>query len=288
MAKRTGANGRKKRLERTHKRRIIGRFVLVALVLLALAAGGGALLHRTGVLRIAPFAGGLFRSHAPMVTAMTVAGSTHVTAGQIMDRLGFHFPMPYPAMKKTFAKEWEHLSPWIAAAILSGPHEGSVTVVITERKPVAIAAKAAVCFVDTTGEYIPFDARVAQHLPLVSGLRDSACAEGRRHLTNEDLRIMNRFLGGLAAFDPQIASRVTQMHFGPHGSVDLWLEGSATEIALDGNNLENGLERLMQLLPSVRSDSGFPLRIDLSCRNLAFVTTGGSAGDGAGKARQKG
>jgi hypothetical protein len=287
MAKRIGANSRRRCLERSTKRRRWGGAVVVAAAIIASAIGGAALLYSSDVVRIRPFVGQLFKPRASIVTTMTVVGGGHVTAGQIMDRLGFRFPMPFSSMKKKFVKKFGRVSPWIEKAELCGPREGIVTVVITERKPVAIAATTTVCLVDSAGAYIPFDPRAAQRLPFISGLRDSAGAESR-YLTNEDCGRMNRFFRGLAAFDPQIASRVTQVCFGPHGAATIWLEGSPTEIALDGNNLENGLERLMRLLPSMRSDSCFPSRIDLSCRNLAFVTVWGTAGESAEKVRQKG
>jgi len=287
MAKRIGANNRKRRFERSATRRIRGRVAAVAAAILAGAIVGAAVLYPARVVRIGLFAEHFLKPHTSIVTTMTVAGGGHVTAGQIMGRLGFRFPMPFSTMNEKFMKGFRRVSPWIAEAKLCGPREGVVTAIITERKPVAIVAKAAVCFVDTAGTYIPFDPGVAQRLPLVSGLRDSA-GSGSRYLTHDDRERMNGFFRGLAAFDPRIASRVTQVCFGPHGAATMWFEGSRTEIALDGNNLENCLERLVQLLPSVQSDSGFPSRIDLSCRNLAFITAGGSASEGAEKARQKG
>ncbi len=287
MAKRKGANGRKRSFERAGKRLPWGRVTTVVAVIFAIAVAVAALSLRTGNVRCASFTGRFFRPRSSIVTAMTVVGGDHVTAGQIMGRLGIRLPMHFSPMKEKFEREIGRLSPWIAEATLRGPHEGVVNVVITERKPVAIAARATICLVDTAGAYIPFDPRCARYLPFVSGLRDSPGTEPR-YLINADRVRLNRFLSGLAAFDPQIASCVTQVHFGSDGMAELWLEGSPTKIVLDVNNLTNGLERLVELLPSVRSDSGVPSRIDLSCRNLAFVTIRGAVGDGAGKTRQKG
>jgi hypothetical protein len=245
-----------------------------------LHAGSGAQCIAVSIERI-------FRPHESVVTGLKVAGSGHVTAGEVIDRLGLHLPMVYSRMNKMLLNGLPRVSPWIAGAKLDGPREGVLTVVIAERIPVAMAAKPAVCFVDSEGVYIPFDPHVGGHLLLVSGLRDSGGADLPRLIGNDRWQ-MNRLLHGLAAFDPGIVSRVTQANFGSGGAVSLWLEGSPTEIAFDGNNLSAGLERLVELLPSVRSDSGVPAKIDLSCRNLAFITTGVNAGGGAGKARLKG
>jgi hypothetical protein len=288
MAKRIGAN----RMRRARAPQARRRHTLIVVAGVLLAAAGASLRfaplpHGWSVPGIAPLAGRFLRPHASIVTSIKVVGGVHVTADDIAGRLGFHLPMPFSPMRKEPPDRWQRVSPWIAGVKLIGPHEGVVTVVITERVPVAIEAKPGVCFVDTAGAFIPFDPRYAPHLPLVSGLRDSAGALGRC-LTNEDRGRLNGLLAGLTAFYPGMVARVTQARFGSRGAVSLWLEASPTEIALDGNNLGSGLERLVELLPSVRGDSGFPGRIDLSCRNLAFVTTGAGASSGAGKVRPKG
>ncbi len=288
MGKRMGANRRRR--AGTASRRNIS--ALIATALLAAVIGVGVrmvpLLHvGSGTQGIASLIERLFCPQPSVVTAMNVVGSRHVTAGEVCGRLGIHLPMAYSPMKKMLLAGLQRVSPWIAGAKLDGPHNGMLTVVITERKPVAMSAKPSVLFVDTAGVFIPFDPHAGIHFPLVSGLRDSAGAESPR-LMDDDRGRMNQLLRGLTAFDPGIVSRVTQAHFGAGGTVSLWLEGSPTEITLDGNNLASGLERLVELLPSVRGDSGIPARIDLSCRNLAFVTTGVIAGGGAGKARLKG
>jgi hypothetical protein len=284
MAKRIGANRMRRYRGGSRHRRCA---VLVAALLACAAVGAvrfAPSLHRCGAAgRIVSLVKGMLRPHASMVTAVTVAGAPHVTAAEIMDTLGFRLPMPYPAMKKQFAEGWQRVSPWIAGAKLRGPSEGAVVVVVAERKPVAITASPAASLIDSAGAFIPFDRQDARHLPFVSGLRDSAGARAR-YLTNDDRGRMNRLLRGLAAFDPGILPRLTQAHFDSHGTISLWLEGSPTEIVLDGNDLAAGLERLVRLLPSLGNDTLFPSRIDCSCRNLAFVTPG----EGAGKARRKG
>jgi hypothetical protein len=288
MSKRRGANSRKRSAERAGKGLRIAGILLVAALTLFPAIAGVQRLQRAGVLRIPPFATHMLHRTTSVVTGITVTGSGRVTAAQIMNRLTIRLPMPFAPVKKKILEQGACVSPWIAAVALSGPHDGILTVILTERKPIATGGAPGGYGIDSAGVHMPVDPHCLCRLPLVSGLHDSAGAEGWLLLTNEDRLRMNRFFHGLAGFDPQMLSRLTQVQFGPHGAATVWFEGSSTEIRLDGNNLENGLERLVTLLPSVRTDSGLPARIDLSCRNIAFVTAGETARDSSGKARQKG
>jgi hypothetical protein len=88
---------------------------------------------------------------------------------------------------------------------------------------------------------------------------------------------MNRFFGSAAAVDSAFLRHITQAHFTADMTVRIMVTGSPTVITLDEHDAALRLQRLMLVWEAMGADSLRPGRIDLSCRNLAFVSAAAPA-----------
>jgi len=277
MGKRIGANGRKKKAERRGKRpQGVMRFLSIGILYAALFIAGTALLVRykenlPGMVGIAD------RFKRTTVTSVVMQGAVHVAPEEIMRRSGIKLPVTLDLLKREYLYVLSKTSPWIEKVHLMTARQGTVTLGVVERKPVAMVrmqTAAKIALVDTEGVCFPLDPHAVLVLPLISGLTDSVGACGIHRLTAGDCSRMNRFLCGAVRLDSSFARRITQVHFTPLRTVHIMLSGSMTAITLDENDAVERLQRLMQVWETLEYDSLPPSRINLTCRNLAFVTMG--------------
>jgi cell division septal protein FtsQ len=275
MGKRIGANGRKKQAQRRGKRKKnFVHFLSTGFLYAALFVTGTALIVYYKE-KLPGFIAMMDSFGHTTVKSVVMEGAVHVTPEEMLRRSGMKLPITVDRLKREYLDVLSKTSPWIDKVHLMTSHKGTVTLGVVERKPVAMVRMvptAKIALIDAAGVYVPLDPHAALDLPLVSGLADSAAEGGVRRLTAGDCARMNRFLGEAARLDSAFARRITQISFSPDRTVRIMLTGSPTAIVLDENTMAERLQRLMLVWETVGGDSLHPARINLSYRNLAFVT----------------
>jgi hypothetical protein len=291
MAKRIGANGRKKMAERRgHGVKTTRRTIVILICCIAL---GGALFALRSVPTLAERAfskigsaiGGLKPSS---VNRVEVLGATRIGPEELLKRAGITTPCTYDEIRNERLAAVYAACPWIGKVSTHRAWGGIVTLRITERQPVALVQAGKVCYVDHEGVYLPVTGRQLPDLPLLSGLRDSTGSDRIRRLTVSACERMNRFLTESKAFDSALAGRITQIGFGDRGIDRVMFEGSPTTVLVNEEEIAGGLERLAALRKVLKNDSLPPVRIDLACRGLAFVTPEKTPPAAASGVRKKG
>ena len=275
MGKRMGANGRKKLAQRRGKRKKkFVRFLSTGFLYAALFVTGTALImyykeKLPGVIALVDKFG-----HTT-IKSVVMEGAVHVTPEEILQRSGMKLPVTMDRLKHEYLHVFSRTSPWIDKVHLMTSHKETVTIGVIERKPVAMVrmqTAAKIALIDSEGVFLPLDPHAAVGLPLVSGLADSAGEGDGRRLTIGDCSRMNRFFRGAMALDSAFARRITQVNFSPDRTLRIMLAGSPATILLDETSTAERLQRLIRLWETVDGDSLHPARINLSYRNLAFVT----------------
>jgi len=281
MGKRLGANVRKKKAERKKRplrRSGFMRYMSTGILYAGLFAAGTALLVRykdqlPGIDGIA----GRLKLKRATVESIVMKGAVHETPEEIIRRSGMKLPVTLDQLKREYLYVLSKTSPWIEKVHLMTAKKGTVTLGIVERRPVALVQMrdgAKVALVDAEGVCLPLDPQAVRELPLVSGLADSVGEYGVRRLTAGDCGRMNRFFITAAEVDSAFMRHITQAHFTPDRIARIKVAGSPTVITLDEKDAARDLQRLMLVWEATGGDSLRPGRIDLSCRNLAFVSTG--------------
>jgi hypothetical protein len=230
------------------------------------------------------------------VQSVEMQGAVHVTPEEIIRRSGMKLPVTLDELKREYLYVLSRTSPWIEKVRLLTAKRGSVTLGVVERRPVAMVRMqegANISLVDAEGIFLPLDPQAARALPFVSGLSDSVGECGVRMLTQGDCGRMNRFFGIAAEVDSAFTRHITQAYFTPERTVRVLMAGSPTVITLDEEDAAQRLQRLLLVWEAVCADSVRPCRIDLTCRNLAFVANGKacrgrSAGRPAGTTKRAG
>jgi hypothetical protein len=209
------------------------------------------------------------------VENVVMRGSVHMTSEEIIRHSGIKFPVTMERLKREYLYVLSKTSPWIEKVHVMAAKKGSVVLGVVERKPVAMVrmqAGAKIMLVDADGVCLPMDPHAVRDLPLVSGLSDSIGECGIRQLTEGDCARMARFFSSAATVDSAFLSHITQAHFTPERTVRMMVRGSPTVITVDEDDAVLRLERLLMVWETFGADSLRPGRIDLSCRNLAFVS----------------
>ena len=275
MAKRTGANNRKKAHKRRAVRRgYIGRFACAAFAC-ALLIVAGAYLARTYGGRISALAAKLQSAGSAPVEKVVVQGSLHVNFNEMIKRGIVVLPKDIKDFKPERLQALLKACPWIEKIDKIRTVGDTVTLAVSERKPVALLHAAPVCLVDRQGVCLPLPERAMYDLPLLSGLADSTGKDGVRLLRARDRSRMNRFLQEAGRADSSFAAAITQACFGPDRTVAVMVSGGPAVIVFDESEIGEGLQRLARVWEGVQAEQTTPARIDLSYRNLAFVTLRG-------------
>jgi cell division septal protein FtsQ len=275
MGKRIGANKRKKMTQHREKRHPAVSIFLPAIILGLAAAAGLALMFDPIIERIENMIAAPVHLKSSTVQSIVLQGAVHIKPEEILQRSGLKLPVTLDRLRHEYLDKFSKVNPWIGRVCLIQEREGAATLGIVERKPVAMVQTGGIVLVDTEGVCMPLDPKSILDLPLVSGLRDSAGNDGSRRLTGTDRGRMNRFLNDAEPFNAVFARRITQVNFRPDRTVRIMLSGSPAVVLLDENSTADRLGRLMQMWETVEGDSLPPARIDLSYRNLAFVTPAG-------------
>lgn len=275
MAKRLGANGRKKSSERRVHRKRNGKMPFAALAMAAIAIAGCVIISRYGDRLKMPVMH--FSGFKPaMAREVVIEGAVRVNPADLLKRSGISFPVTAEQLTKVYLSVLRNASPWIEKITITGVRDGKIVLCISERKPVALLQSgSAIYLADASGVCLPLVKGVEYPLPLVSGLRDSIGSDGVRRITVEGVARMGRFFrNATAAGDASPAKRVTQLNFGHAPILHAMFVGSATLVVINENDITGCMEKYTGIREAVRNDSLEPTRIDLAYRNLAFVTPG--------------
>lgn len=282
MAKRLGANGRKKNSNRRVRTKTHRSVPFAALALVAIVIAGYVIIGRYGHRLQVPaihFAG--FKTAT--ARQVVIEGAVQVNPEELLKRSGISFPVTSDQLKKAYLAAIQNASPWIDKIKIAGIRDGKIVLCISERKPVALlqssgmksggAQGSAVFLVDASGVCLPLGKGIEYPLPLVSGLQDSIGNDGIRRITADGVARMGRFLRDAAtADDASFLKRITQLNFGRAPVLRVMLEGSTTVVVINENEIAGCIEKYTGIWETVRNDSLEPTRIDLAYRNLAFVT----------------
>jgi cell division septal protein FtsQ len=272
MGKRIGVNNRRKALKRRPVRHAgAGRF-LAAVVAGAVLIAAGAYAGKTYGGKVSALAAKLQGSGNTAVEKVVVQGSMHINIDDMIKRGALSMPKNLKEFKPERLQALFRANPWIEKIDNIRAAGTTVTLAVSERRPVALLQKGSICLVDHEGVCLPLAARTAYELPLLSGLADSTGKDGIRRLTAEDCGRMNRFLRGARLADSSFAAAVTQACFGPDRAVSVVLSAGPTVVVFDESDMGAGLQRLARVWEGVQAEENPPARIDLSYRNLAFVT----------------
>ena len=281
MAKRIGANGHKKNAAHRVHRHTRHKLPVAAFVIAAIAVAGCIVIGRYGhrLQAVASLVSGLKPAPAQQVV---IQGAVQVNPEELLKRSGIVFPVTLEQLKKVHLIALQNASPWIDKIKTIGLRDGKIVLGISERKPIAMLQvcsmqvcsmqRNAVCLVDAAGVCLPLGAKTGYPLPLVSGLEDSIGNDGIRRLTAAGAERMDGFLRDIAASDGAFGKSMTQINFGRAPVARVMLEGSATVVVINENDIAGCVRKYAGLRETIQDDSLQPAKIDLTCRNLAFVT----------------
>jgi cell division septal protein FtsQ len=272
MGKRIGANSRRKARQRRPARRAgAGRF-LASGVAVAVLIAAGVCAGKTYGGKVSALAAKFRGGKSAAVEKVVVKGSMHVNLDDLIKRGAVSMPKELKEFRPERLQELFRANPWIEKIDHIRAAGTTVTLAVSERKPVALLHKGPICLVDREGVCLPLPARTTYELPLLSGLADSTGKDGVRRLKAGDRGRMNRFLHDARLADSAFAAAITQAWFGPDRAVSVMHSGGQTVIVFDESEMAAGLRRLARVWEGVQAEEKPPVRIDLSYRNLAFVT----------------
>jgi hypothetical protein len=277
MAERIGSNGRKKRALRAKRRRFAVARTVVAVMVALLVSGGGMMLYEKFGARASYFAARVDAWRHPTINRVVVEGTLLVGPDELLRRGGTVLPITLKGLKRVFREKTGSVNPWIEMVRRVRVRGGTATITVIERQPVALLQRGTICLVDRHGVCIPLERGVAHDVPLVSGLSDSTGLDGIRLLTQRDRVRLVCFLHETSLFDTAFARAMAQLHFKGDGTVGITVTGTPTVVTIREDAVREGLGRLARIWPIVGNDPQQPRSIDLSYRNIAFVTTRGAA-----------
>jgi len=132
MAKRLGANSRKRKTEHGRGLSKAARGVIVAVAFSLLAAGAAAVVLNQGKDRIIAGAYKILHLKEIVITDISVTGGSHVTKESVMRQCGLHLPMPYRDLTCCCLKLLPAQNPWVGCLKVGRTH-GTALVTVTER-----------------------------------------------------------------------------------------------------------------------------------------------------------
>jgi cell division protein FtsQ len=179
-------------------------------------------------------------------TRIEVAGARLLAPHEVVSASGVRIG----ASVYTEPAAWEaalRRHPVVAEARVERRLPGTLRIRIVEKRPVALVAAGALRPATAAGELLPVDpARVAVDLPLAGAAPDSAT----RVADPAVLRLLSE-AGRLADADPVLMARVSELAYGPRGSLRLVLAEPRIEVLLEPGAAEPGLTRLRAALEDV-------------------------------------
>lgn len=272
MAKRIGANNRKKNADRKVKVRGAAKKIILRIVMLTLAAGTGALLFFGGFKGINKIANSFKDSSAFDIKTISVQGNSQVETKSIISKCGFDTSKKIYSVKESSVRAELLKNPWIENVMVIKKLGGKIKLVVTERKPIALVNLKSVYYLDKYGILFPIAKKVISDMPVLSGLRDTIDGNGFHKIRSGDMVRVKTFFSKIEAMDENYLQRITQIDFTGKEKIRLSFQAYSTIVELDQANLDIGLRNMIQLEALLQNEMVMPAKINLCYQNLAFVT----------------
>jgi cell division protein FtsQ len=272
MAKRLGANGRKRNADRKVKvksaakkigmRIFIALFGITALTVLFIYSYKG----------IITVALNVKNSQVFDIKAIEVAGNKHIEKQMVLEKCGISDSTRSFSVKENDVRAALIKNPWIENVKVGKTLNGKVTIKIKERKPVALVNLGAIYYIDRDGYIFPLAKNVISEMPIIYGLKDTIDGSGIRKVRVDDMKRVKAFIKAALSVNNEFFQSITQIDLSDKYKIKLSFQAYTTLVELSDVNLETRLGQLLRLEKLVQSGSRLPEKIDLSYQNIAFVT----------------
>ncbi len=272
MAKRIGANSRKKYADRKVKVRGAAKKIVLRIIILTLAAAAGVLICFGGFKGINKIAISLKDSSAFDIKAISVQGNSQVETKSVIDKCGIDGKKKIYLVKECSVRAALLKNPWIENVRVIKKIGGKINLVVTERKPIALVNMKAVYYVDKDGILFPIAKKVISDMPVLSGLEDTIDGNGFHKIRSSDMVRVRTFLSKIEATDENCLQKITQINFTGREKIRLTFQAYSTIVELDQANLDMGLRNMIRLEALLQNEVVMPAKINLCYQNLAFVT----------------
>ncbi|NLW30932.1 MAG: FtsQ-type POTRA domain-containing protein, partial [Fibrobacter sp.] len=268
MAKRLGANSRKKQIERKGKIRKRFKklfFRLFVAILMGSALVVGAMAGRNGIGKIW---NKFLESNYLSIKQIKVSGTVNVSREDITLGSGLkHGDKLYKVKKKNITEKLKE-NPWIEQIKIDRKLSGIVLIMIKEREPVALVNDGNIRQIDRNGFVLPFIPGSVSSLPVVTGLRinkngtDNYC-----QAVEDDLKRLLMVLDEVERSEKELLSGISQIDLTDKNMIKVKLQSLPTVIEMDTANIADRFDYLEALENMLCRDNA-PERINLCYQNL--------------------
>ncbi len=272
MAKRLGANGRKRNADRKVKVKSAAKKfgMRIIVVLLGVAAMTAFFIYSyKGIITVAL---NIKNSQVFTVKAIEVAGNKHIDKQTILEMCGISDSTRSFSVKESDVCTALIKNPWIDNVKVGKSLDGKITIKIKERKPVALVNLGAIYYIDRDGYIFPLAKNLISEMPIICGLKDTTDGSGIRKVRVDDMKRVKAFIKAALSVNNEFFQSITQIDLSEKHKIKLSFQAYTTIVELSDDNLETRLGQLLKLEKLVQNGSRLPEKIDLSYQNIAFVT----------------
>lgn len=269
MAKRLGANSRKKQLERKAKMRKKVRSIFLKLFVFAIVSGTLVVCGKAGKNEFMRLWNKFVESDCLSVKEINVAGIQNISEDQIVVGSGLKLGEKVYKFNKKVLSENLIKNPWIEDVAVDRNLSGKISINIKERKPVALVNNGSICQIDRNGVVLPFNVGTISFLPIVSGLKMQKNNFNNSVVVESDMKMLLKVLDQVKKAD--FYTEISQIDLSNKNKIKVKLQSHPTIIEMDTINIADRFVCL-QALGDVLSADNAPERINLCYQNLAFVT----------------
>lgn len=272
MAKRLGANSRKKQIERKGKIRKRFKkvfFRLFVTVLMGSALVVGAMAGKSGIGKIW---NRFLESDYLSIKQIKVSGTVNVSREDIIAGSGLKCGDKLYKVKKKNITEILKKNPWIGQIKIERKLSGIILIRIKEREPVALVNDGNIRQIDRNGIVLPFIAGSISSLPVITGLTIiKNGTDNYYQVVEDDLKRLLVVLNEVERSEKELLSGISQIDLTNKNLIRVKLQSLPTVIEMDTANISDRFAYLEALENMLCRDNA-PERINLCYQNLAFVT----------------
>jgi membrane-associated protease RseP (regulator of RpoE activity) len=272
MAKRVGANSRKKRATLRRKRKNTIRKLMVKALVFAMIVGLGYAGIYFGHERIISLKKKFEDSALLSVKDIVVRGTKNVPEDKVLALSGLKAGMKIFRIDGKKIDTLVSRNPWVERVKLVRNLSGIVSLEISERKPIALVNLGNIYQIDIHGMVLPLTSGINSSLPLVSGLKDTVDYLGRQVIKAAHLKRLISFYQQVREADGNMMSRISQVDLSDADKVRITFQSSPTLYELETESLALRLNHLKRLQEVIVDMAQLPARINLCYQNLAFIT----------------
>lgn len=272
MAKRLGANGRKRNADRKVKVKSAARKFGMSIIIVLLGVTALTALFIYSYKGIITIALNIKNSQVFTVKAIEITGNKHIDKQTILEECGISDSTRSFAVKECDVRKVLMKNPWIDNVKVGKNLDGKVTIKIKERKPVALVNLGAIYYIDRDGYIFPLAKNVISEMPIICGLKDTIGGSGIRKVRVDDMKRVKAFIKAALSVNNEFFQSITQIDLSEKHKIKLSFQAYTTIVELSDDNLETRLGQLLKLEKLIQNGSRHPEKIDLSYQNIAFVT----------------